>query len=44
MKIWTLKIITVTVLKIEHFVFSLMVGLKDAEGMPNSVDPDRTAP
>ena len=38
-------IIPLTVLKMEHSHFyNAVIGLKDADGMTNSVDPDQTAP
>ena len=43
LEIGTTKIVTLNVLKIEHCFFNVVMGLKDADGMTNSVDPDQTA-
>ena len=42
LKIGTLKIITIILLKMGQFGFK--VHPKDTDGMPNSVDPNQTAP
>ena len=44
LKIRTLEIFAVIILKVECLVYNKVMCLKDADGMANSVDPDQTAP